>query len=325
MMIAQFLLVLREGLEAALIVGIVFAYLKRIGKQSLNKFLVLGAASAIAVSIVAALVIFVAVGGLSDSQMEVFEGVASLLAVGVLTYMIFWMSKKGPELKREIEGKLDSRISGGEIFAVFGISFIAVVREGLETVLFLFPLALSDSAATILGLAAGIVVVLLLLVLLMKGVERLDIRKFFTVTGILLIIFAAGLTATAVHEFNEAGVIPPVVDEVWNINPALNADGSYPLLHEKGAIGGILRSLLGYNGNPSLTEVIAYLSYWIVISGYLFYTNADNVKNVLSSMWDRVRSVPRKSREGDIQGNEKQMDEAIIKDSMEMSADDGIE
>ncbi|MCJ2669100.1 MAG: FTR1 family protein [Thermoplasmata archaeon] len=316
-MIAQFLLVLREGLEAALIVGIVFAYLRRIGKGPLTRFLTLGAASAIGVSILAALLIFMLVGQLSDPQMEIFEGVASLLAVGVLTIMIFWMSKKGPELKREIESKLDSRVSRGEVFAVFGISFVAVVREGLETVLFLFPLALSDSAATILGLVAGLAVVLLLLVLLMKGIERLDIKKFFTVTGVLLIVFAAGLTATAVHEFNEAGVVPPVVNEVWNINPPRNPDGSYPVLHEKGAIGGIMKSLLGYNGNPSLTEVTAYVSYWIVISGYLFLTNAETVKSMLRAMGAKVRSPLRKGRMAAVPSEDIRLDEATARGSVE--------
>ncbi|MFQ6127552.1 MAG: FTR1 family protein [Thermoplasmata archaeon] len=315
-MIAQFLLVLREGLEAALIVGIVFAYLKRIGKQPLNKFLAFGAGSAIGVSLLVALLIFLIVGRLSSYQMEVFEGVASLLAVGVLTFMIFWMSQKGPELKKEIERKLESKISRSEIFAVFGISFIAVVREGFETVLFLFPLALSDSTATILGVIAGLIVVILLLVLLVKGVERLDIRRFFAVTGVLLILFAAGLTATAIHEFNEAGVVPPVIDEVWNVNPAQNPDGSYPLLHEKGAIGGILKSLFGYNGNPSLTEVIVYVSYWIAIFGYLAYMNTLNVKSLLHSISSKIRSMTGKSRTVAASGDEGQENDLIYREKI---------
>ncbi|MFQ6106214.1 MAG: FTR1 family protein [Thermoplasmata archaeon] len=309
-MLAQFLLVLREGLEAALIVGIVFAYLKRIGKESLNRFLVMGGACAIAVSIVAALVVFLAVGQLSDFQTQVFEGVASMMAVGVLTFMIFWMAKKGPKLKMEIERKLESRISGGEIFAVFGISFVAVAREGFESVLFLFPLALQDSVATVLGVVVGVVVVLVLLVLLMRGVQRLDIKKFFTVTGALLILFAAGLTAMAVHEFNEAGIVPPVVDEVWNLNPQVNADGSYPPLHEKGAIGGILKSLFGHNGDPSLTEVLAYVSYWMGILGYLLYTNAGSVRERLGSLIDRMRAVLGKGGTT-TSGSEMQVSDAI--------------
>lgn len=290
-MIAQFLLVLREGLEAALIVGIVFAYLRRTGRVNLTRFLTLGVLSALVVSVVTAAAILIAVGQLSDVHMEIFEGVASLVAVVVLTFMVFWMAKKGPEMKAEIEGKLEGN-SRNEALAVFGIAFVAVVREGLESVLFLSPLALSDGAATVLGIAAGAVVVLLLAVLLVKGVQRLNIRRFFAVTGVLLIIFAAGLTATAVHEFNEAGVVPAVT-EVWNINPPQNADGSYPLMHDKGAVGGTLKALVGYNGNPSLTEVIAYVGYWLGVVGHLALTRREQASALLRAIADRLRGLGR--------------------------------
>ncbi|MCJ2511990.1 MAG: FTR1 family protein, partial [Candidatus Thermoplasmatota archaeon] len=148
-------------------------------------------------------------------------------------------------------------------------------------------------------------------------IERLDIKKFFTVTGVLLIVFAAGLTATAVHEFNEAGVVPPVVNEVWNINPLQNPDGSYPLLHEKGAIGGIMKSLLGYNGNPSLTEVVAYASYWIVISGYLLLTNAETVKRMLRAMGAKVRLPLGKGRMAAIPSEDIRLDEATARRRVE--------
>jgi high-affinity iron transporter len=123
------------------------------------------------------------------------------------------------------------------------------------------------------------VVVIVLSFIMFKGIYRLDISRFFRYTSILLILFSAGLVAVSVHEFNEAGIIPGVIENVWDLNPPLNPDGSYPALHEKGLIGGSLNALMGYNGNPSLTEVIAYLGYWIIIGMFVYRTYTGGVKD----------------------------------------------
>jgi len=114
-----------------------------------------------------------------------------------------------------------------------------------------------------------------------KGIFNLDMSKFFKYTSILLILFSAGMIAMGVHELNEAGIIPSVVEHVWDVNPPVNPDGSYPLLHDNGAVGGVLKSLIGYNGNPSLTEVIAYFGYWIIIGIFIYrtYMKHPEVKN----------------------------------------------
>ena len=106
-----------------------------------------------------------------------------------------------------------------------------------------------------------------------KGMHRLDFSKFFRYTSILLILFSAGLIATAVNDLNEAGIIPPVIDHVWNLNPPQNPDGSYPLLHENGLIGSSLKSLFGYHPDPSLTQVVAYISYWAIIGWSVLRTS----------------------------------------------------
>jgi high-affinity iron transporter len=142
----------------------------------------------------------------------------------------------------------------------------------VETVLFLGTLAISSPVDTIVGFVLGVTTVVILSVIMFKGMYRLDISKFFKYTSVLLIVFAAGLTAYGVHELNEAAVIPPVIEHVWDVNPALNADGTYPALHEKGLIGTTLKSLIGYNGNPSLTEVLAYFGYWIIIGMFVYRT-----------------------------------------------------
>ncbi len=108
-----------------------------------------------------------------------------------------------------------------------------------------------------------------LAVLLWQGIHHLNITWFFAITSILLIVFAAGLTVYGIHELNEADVIPPIIEHVWDINPPINQDGTYPFNHEKGTLGLVLKSLVGYDGNPSLTEVLGYLIFWIIIGLYL--------------------------------------------------------
>jgi high-affinity iron transporter len=268
-MIASFLITFREALEAALVIGIIAAYLAKMGRKDLNKHLYMGAGAAILASILLGAVFMSIYGGLEGRAEKIFEAGASLTAVAVLTYMIFWMAQNSKRIKGEIQEKVHLSITKGQVYGITLLAFVAVFREGVETVLFLGTLAMVSPVETITGFSLGILSVLILAVLMFRGVYRLDIRKFFKYTSAILIVFAAGLTAYGVHELNEAGIIPPVIDPVWDINPPVNPDGSYPLLHEKGAIGSILKSLVGYNGNPSLTEVLAYVAYWLIVGSYV--------------------------------------------------------
>lgn len=268
-MISSFIITFREALEAALIIGIIAAYLTKIGKRELNRYLYIGTFAAIIASLVAGWAFMAFSGGLKGEVKEIFEGVASLTAVAVLTYMVFWMAKNTQRIKGELQEKVDITVSRGQVWGIATLAFVAVFREGVETVLFLGALAMQSTADTIIGLTLALAAVIVLAVLMFRGIYRLDLKKFFKYTSVLLIIFAAGLTAYGVHELNEAGVIPPVIEHVWDINPSKNIDGSYPLLHEKGAVGSILKSLIGYNGNPSLTEVLGYLGYWLLVGSYV--------------------------------------------------------
>ncbi len=269
-MLASFLITFREALEAALIIGIIAAYIVKLGRKDLNRYLYLGVTGAIAASAIVALLFKLVYGELEGTAEQLFEGVASLTAAAVLTYMIFWMAGNSRKIKGDLQEKIDVSISKGHMFGIAALSFVAVFREGVETVLFLGALAVKSPFDTLIGFAAGVLSVVLLSYIMFKGIYRLDVSRFFKYTSILLILFSAGLTATAVHEFNEAGIIPPIIEHVWDINPPVNPDGSYPLLHENGLIGGSLKSLIGYNGNPSLTEVLAYIGYWFV-TGFLVY------------------------------------------------------
>jgi high-affinity iron transporter len=268
-MIASFVITLREALEAALIISIIAAYLAKIGRRDLNRYLFVGVIAAIIASILLGFLFIAVYGGLEGRAEQVFEGVATLTAAAVLTYMIFWMAKHATKIKGELQQKVDVAVSKEAMYGITAIAFISVFREGVETVLFLGATAMQNPGETLMGLALGIAAVLALATLLFKGIHSLNIKKFFKYTSILLIVFAAGLTAYGVHELNEAGIVPPIIEHVWDINPPPGEDGSYPLLHEKGAVGSILKSLIGYNGNPSLTEVLAYAAYWLVVGSYV--------------------------------------------------------
>jgi len=274
-LIPSLLITFREALEAALIVAIMVTYLKKVGKGELTRYAYLGSGAAVVISLVLGVAIQMVYGGMSDVNAELFEGVASLTAVVVLTYMIFWMTKHSKNIQGELEEKLDIAVSQGELYSIATLAFVAVFREGLETVLFLTTTFVQDAAGTIIGVIAGTTIVLVLAVLLMRGTYQLDIKKFFGYTSIILIVFSAGLAGYGVHELIEAGEnmgydFGVMGQKPYDINPPLNPDGTYPILHEKGGVGSILKALVGYDGNPEWLRIIVYLGYWAVIGTYVF-------------------------------------------------------
>lgn len=267
---APLLITFREALEAALIVAILAAYLKKIGRQDLNRYLLIGVSTAIIASIFAGGLAAYIYGGLSGVSEKLFEGSASILATIVLTYMIFWMAKNARRIRGELEEKVHTTVTRGYVYGIAVLAFVAVAREGLETVLFLTALAVQDFAATLIGLVVGVGVVVGLSFLMMKGAYRLDLQRFFKYTSIILLIFAAGLFGYGVHEMIEAaeesGIeIGLLAAYAYDINPPDTAN----IFHEKGVVGSILKALVGYDGNPEWLRVIVYLGYWLVIGGYL--------------------------------------------------------
>jgi high-affinity iron transporter len=262
-MIAAGLLAFREGLEAALIVGIVLGALRRLGRPEQARFVWLGTAIAALVSLGAGLALHLMGIAFEGRAEEVFEGTAMLLAAGVLTWMIFWMARQGRSMQADLERDVRQASVTGSRWALFSLAFVAVLREGIELALFLTAAALAAStAATLLGGIIGLAAAVVAGGLLFATSRRLDVRTFFRVTGALLIVFAAGLVAHGIHEFNEAGWVPAIVEHVWDLNPVLD---------ENSTGGQLLKALFGYNGNPSLTEVISYVGYWLVISLVLWW------------------------------------------------------
>ena len=256
-MLAGFLLALREGIEAALIVGIVLGLLRKMNRTDRAPIVWLGVGAAALVSLLAAAVINLVGARFEGAAEEAFEGVTMLLAAGVLTWMIFWMQKQGRQIQAGLEADVKHALARGTGLGLFLVPFFAVVREGIELALFLTASALaSDAIQTLTGAVLGLAISVLLGWLLFTSTLRLNLQRFFQVTGFLLILFAAGLVAHGVHEFNEVGWIPALIEQVWNLNPVLDENSTF---------GALLKALFGYNGNPSLTEVLAYLAYFVAL------------------------------------------------------------
>ncbi len=261
-MAGSFLITLREGLEAALIVGIILAYLGKTGNRGKSSVVWIGVGLSVLMSVLVGAAIFLTAGGLEGRAEALFEGLAMLTAVGVLTYMIFWMRKQAINIRAHLHQQVNLALESGSLAALGLLAFVAVGREGIETALFMFAAtkAATPAAATTGGLL-GLVAAIALGYLLYRGTYRLNLRAFFNVTSVLLLLFAAGLLAHGIHEFHEAGVIPPVIGEVWNTNHILN---------ERSTAGSFARALFGYNANPSLVEVLAYAMYLILV-GWIYF------------------------------------------------------
>ena len=256
-MVVALLITLREGLEAALIVGIVLSVLRKLGQPSRGRWVWLGTSVAIVVSLIAGLALNALGLAFEGRGEEIFEGVAMILAAIVLTWMIFWMQRQGREVQAELETDVRQAVTTGSGWALFSLAFVAVVREGIETALFLTAAAVSATPAqTLIGGALGLAVAIVIGWLVFAAGKAVKISTFFKATSVLLLIFAAGLVAHGVHELQEAALLPTIVEHVWDINH---------ILDENGTAGLFLKALLGYNGNPSLLEVIAYVVYAGVI------------------------------------------------------------
>lgn len=255
------LITLREGLEAALIVAIVLGYLKRLGREGDFPTVWLGTAAAVALSTIAGLVVFNTLGELEGRAEAVTEGLVAFVATGVLTWMIFWMARQARFIKGELESKVDAAVVAGSSIALASIAFVAVLREGLETALFLLSTGVGteSSASQFVGGVIGLGVAIVLGYLVYRGSRKVNLRVFFRVTGALIILFAAGLLAKGVHEFQEAGLIGTLNEHVYDVSSvaALDPDSS--------TFGEFLGGLFGWSPNPSLEMIVVYLLFLLPV------------------------------------------------------------
>lgn len=256
-MFASALITLREGLEAALIVGIILGYLKKIGRLDRQRDVWGGVVVALIASVVVAVALETLGAEFEGRTEQIFEGATMFLAVAVLTYMIFWMRYQGRYLRQALEQEVQAAVSSQQGWALASLAFFAVFREGVETALFLSAAGFAiNSAGVLWGGLLGLAIAITSGWLISNATVQLPLRRFFDVTSLLLLLFAAGLAAHGVHEFEEAGLLPPLLAPIWDINP---------ILPEKSLLGSFLKAVFGYNGDPSLLEAFSYLGYWVAV------------------------------------------------------------
>jgi high-affinity iron transporter len=252
-MISSLLLSLREGLEAALIIGIVLGALRKTGRSGYSHSIWAGVIIAAILSLLSAFLLRAVGEELEGVAEQIFEGVTLLLAAGVLTWMIFWMRRQSRNMRIRLETSVYHAANLGSGGALFLLAFISVLREGIELALFLTAASLTSSGLqTIIGAAIGLCFAFILGYLIYTTTLLLNLQRFFQVTAVVLVLFSAGLIAHSVAEFNAAGIIPAIISPIWNLNP---------ILDDRSFVGMIFRTLFGYHGTPSLTEALGYSGY----------------------------------------------------------------
>jgi high-affinity iron transporter len=257
--LSALLISLREGVEMTLIVGIVLAYLARVNARRASRWVWAGVAGAIGVSLAFLVVLNVLGREFEGATANVYEGVAMLLAAAFLTWMIFWMLERARYLRRELESGVDEALARGAAWSLFLLAFFTVAREGVETALLLFA---APGEGKLLGTGVGFGIALAIGIIVYVYGRRIDLRAFFRVTGVLLVLFAAGLVTHGVHEFVEAGLPGgPVVFDLGEVLP------------DSSGAGAVLRALFGYSADPTALEVAVYLGYfalaWVIGRAHL--------------------------------------------------------
>ncbi|KHO61674.1 iron permease [Thermoanaerobacter sp. YS13] len=260
-MIAGILITIREGLEAFLVIGILLGYLTKINQKKYFKHVWLGAIGAIVLSVVISFIFRALKISFEGESAELFEIVVAAIAIIILSYMVVWMQKQSKNIKGELQAKVDKALSNNQVWGITILAFVTVIREGIETALFLT--ALKDEGL-LLSSFAGLFIAAIISVLLYKTTIKLNLRKFFVITGWLLIFIAAGLTSHAIRALGELGIIPPIIEKVWSLEW---------LIPDESLLGKLLHAFIGYESTPSLMQIIAYSAYILTV-GKMFMNSS---------------------------------------------------
>ncbi len=268
-MTAAALITLRETLETSLVIGMILTILSRLGQDRRKRFVWMGVGSGIGFSIIVAFLFHVFAASLLEEAKEVYEGILMLVAAALLTWMILWMMRMGSTLRASIQRDVTLYALSGQSFAIFLLSFTTTAREGTEMVIFLNAAFLSAKSNLhhLAGALAGITGALLITVLILRGSRKFSLHSFFVGTGVLLLLFAAGLLSHGIGELQEANIFTVLQASVWDLRA---------VLPEETLLGGILESLVGYSDHPTVLQISAYILY---LSGAAF-------------LWRRMRSSP---------------------------------
>lgn len=260
---AAFLITLREGLEAALVVAIVLTYLRQLGRADQFSIVLTGALAGTGVALAAGVSIYLAIGELEGSAEGYTEALIALTAASVLTWMVFWMRRQARTIGGELRRNVDRALATGAVVGLASIAFVGVLREGLETALFLLAVIFDNGAVnTTTGAISGLAVALALGYGIYRGGQSIDIKRFFQVSGGLIILVAGGLLAKGVFQLQTLGVFDSYYWPLWDIttNPMLG----------HGQFAAFLRGLFGWNPQPSIEQALIWTGY-VATAGWLFY------------------------------------------------------
>ncbi len=261
-MLANYLIGLREGLEAALVVSILVAYLVKSGHADRLRPVWLGVAGAIALSLLFGAFLTFSSSELGFEAQERFGGTLSIIAVGFVTWMIFWMRRTARHLKAELHGRMDAALALGSGALVL-TAFLAVGREGLETSLFIWSAvqATGQSTQPVLGAALGLATAVALGYLFYKGAIRINLAKFFTWTGAALIVVAAGVLAYGIHDLQEAGTLPGLRSLAFDVSSAVPPESWY---------GTLLKGTVNFTPTTTWLQAIAWTIYIVTVGVFFF-------------------------------------------------------
>ncbi len=264
-MFSNFLIGLREGLEAALVVGILVAYMVRTGNRERLAPIWTGVLIAAVASFGVGALLTYTSHSLSFKAQEAFGGLMSIVAVGFVTWMIFWMRRQARFLKGELQGKLDAAIAGGAM-ALAVMAFVAVGREGLETAVFVWSAvsAAGSGTAPVVGALLGLLTATVIGFLLYKGSVRINLATFFTFTGAALVVVAGGVLAYGLHDLQEASILPGLHSLAFDVSAAIPPSSWY---------GTLLKGVFNFSPRTTWLELAAYVGY-VVPTLFLFFRPA---------------------------------------------------
>jgi high-affinity iron transporter len=254
-LLVAFLIMLREGIEAALIVGIIAGYLKQTGREDRLPAVWFGVAIAVVLCIALGIALEMAGAEFPQKMQELFEGCVALLATGILASMVFWMAKAARSIKAQLHDSIDAATRPGDSrgLALVGMAFLAVGREGLESVFFLIATLQQDVGIGVpIGATLGVLCAVAFGFALYRGGVRLNLATFFRWTGVFIIFVAAGLAASAIRAFHEAGIWNGLQQTAFDFSGVLPSDG---------IVGTLLTGIFGYQDAPTVGEVIIYLAF----------------------------------------------------------------
>lgn len=282
-MFATLLIGLREGLEAALVVGILVAYLRRLGRTNILPRMWAGVALAVLLALGIGAILTFGAYTLTTEAQELIGGGLSLLAVAMVTWMIFWMQKAGRTMRASLEGGVDRALATGSLWALVAIGFVSVAREGIETTLLLWSMVQSfgDAPSALLGALIGLAIAVVVGALVARGAVRLDLRRFFAWTGAFLVIVAAGVLAYAVMDLQEAGALPGPFSALAPTDPAtgvvLTGAAGFPFgwafdvsatIAPGGPLATVLQATVGFMPQMTWLQVIAWALYIVITGGF---------------------------------------------------------